>query len=69
MATQTQTLSKPEQDQTGEKKIQKFRELFADAPELGKKALENVIKELRSQALETPPPRIEKRRAGGQPLG
>jgi hypothetical protein len=67
-AMATQTLTKPEQDQ-GEKKIQKFRELFADAPELGKKALENVIKELRSQALETPPPPIESAGRVGSRLG
>jgi hypothetical protein len=67
-AMATQTLTKPEQDQ-GEKQIQKFRELFADAPELGKKALENVIKELRSQALETPPPPIESAGRVGSRLG
>src|SRR5215470_19161925 len=60
--------TEPEQDH-GEKKIQKFRELFADAPELGRKALENVIKELRSQALETPPPPIESAGRVGARLG
>jgi len=60
--------TEPEQDH-GEKKIQKFRELFADAPELGRKALENVIKELRSQALETPPPPIESAGRVGSRLG
>jgi len=49
MATTTAVPTEPEQDQTVEKKIQKFRELFADAPEIGKKALENALKELRSQ--------------------
>src|SRR5215510_9872371 len=34
------------------KKIEEFRTLFADAPELGKKALENVIAELKSQVSE-----------------
>jgi len=34
------------------KKIEEFRALFADAPELGKKALENVIAELKSQVSE-----------------
>ena len=42
MATQTQTLTRPEQDETIEKKIQQLRKLFADAPELGRTALENV---------------------------
>lgn len=49
----------PEQDHAAEKKIQQLRELFADAPELGKKALENVLHELKSDASETPPPPIE----------
>src|SRR5262245_4967845 len=39
-----------------EKKIQQFRELFADAPEIGRKALENALHELRSQASDLPPP-------------
>jgi hypothetical protein len=50
----TQTGS--EQDQSVEKKIQQFRELFADAPELGKKALENAVQVLRAQASDLPPP-------------
>ena len=51
-----QTLTRPEQDQALEKKLQQFRDLFADAPELGKKALENSIATLRSQASDPPPP-------------
>jgi len=51
-----QTLTQPEQDQALEKKLQQFRDLFADAPELGKKALENSIATLRSQASDPPPP-------------
>src|SRR5262249_13898106 len=46
----------PEQSQSLEKKIQQLRELFADAPELGKKALENALHELKSQASDLPPP-------------
>ena len=38
----TQTLTRPEADEA-EKKIQKLRELYADAPEVGRKALENLI--------------------------
>ena len=64
----TQTPAGPEQDQ-GEQMIQKFRELFADAPEVGRKALESVIKELRSQALETPPPPIQSAGRVGSRLG
>ena len=52
----TQTLTKPPQSQTVEQKIQQFRELFADAPEIGKKALENALSTLRSQASDPPPP-------------
>ena len=37
MATQAQTLTRPEQDETIEKKIQQLRKEFADAPELGKR--------------------------------
>ena len=37
-----------------EKKIAQFRELFADAPEVGKKAIENALRELKSQ-LQLPP--------------
>ncbi|MBV9572250.1 MAG: hypothetical protein JO056_13505 [Alphaproteobacteria bacterium] len=37
-------------------KIRQFRELFADAPEIGKQALENSINTLKSQASDPPPP-------------
>jgi hypothetical protein len=62
-------LTQPEQDQTGEKMIQKFRDLFADAPEIGKKALENVLHEIKSQVAETPPPPIESAGRVGARLG
>ena len=52
---QTQKATEAEQHQT-EQKIQQLRDLFADAPELGRKALENVMQTLRSQASEMPPP-------------
>ena len=66
MATQVETRS---QDvQTVEKKIQQFRELFADAPEIGKKALENALKELKSQTSDLPPP-IESAGRIGSRLG
>ncbi len=38
-----------------ENKIQQLRTLFADAPPIGKKALENALAELKSQASELPP--------------
>jgi hypothetical protein len=59
MDMQTHTLTPSEHKQAAEKKIQQLREIFADAPELGKKALENVLHELNSDASETPPPPIE----------
>jgi len=45
-----QTGSKPPVD--AQQTIEQFRALFADAPELGKKALESVIAELKSQVTE-----------------
>ena len=44
----TATASRPEADQTIEKKIQRLRELYADSP-VGKTALENSIPALREQ--------------------
>jgi len=54
MATPTQT--KPEQGPSTEQKIQMFRDLFADAPEIGKQALENSLATLKAQAGDPPPP-------------
>ena len=54
--------------QTNEQKIQQLRQLFADAPDLGKKALDNVLKELTSQVSEPPPP-IESAGRVGARLG
>jgi len=48
----TQTLTKPEQGQNAAKKIEELRELFAEAPEMAKKALENALPALMSQASE-----------------
>ena len=54
MATQTQTTapSGTEHALTGKEKVQQLRELFADAPEMAKTALENALTELMSQAAE-----------------
>jgi len=68
MQPQTQKAAEAEQRQAGEEKIQKLRDLFADAPELGKKALENVLRELTSQVSEPPPP-IESAGRVGARLG
>ena len=61
MATPTRTSTEPEPGQTVQEQIQELRELFADAPEVGKKALENVLGELTSQASE---PRSRMKSAG-----
>src|SRR5262245_50593182 len=53
MATQTPP---KEQDTTVEQKIQKLKELFADAPPIGQAALKNVLKEIASDASDMPPP-------------
>ena len=50
------------------RKVAQLRELFADAPELGKKALESALRELSSQASE-PPPAIESAGRVGARLG
>src|SRR4029077_16242553 len=43
MATPTATAETEQQDLTVEQKLQKMRELYADAPELGKAALKNGL--------------------------
>src|SRR6476619_2565689 len=43
MATVTQAPSKADQERAVEQKVQKLRELYADAPELGKVALEKGL--------------------------
>jgi len=45
----TKTLTKPEASEA-EKKIEKLRELYADAPEIGRVALENLIKGMKAKA-------------------
>jgi hypothetical protein len=49
MATQTTPVNAPEQDRVVEQKIQKLREAFADAPEMGRAALENGLTALRRE--------------------
>src|SRR5262245_9348908 len=45
--------------QGASEKVEQLRKLFADAPPLGKTALENVLHELRADSSETPPPPVE----------
>jgi hypothetical protein len=56
MATDVQTPSHTPQDPAVEDQIAQLRELFADAPEVGRTALERVLNELTSQASDPPPP-------------
>jgi len=46
MATQTATANRPKQDPAVAQKIQKLRDIYADGPEMGRVALENVLGEL-----------------------
>jgi hypothetical protein len=46
----TQTLTKAKQKQTAEDKIQQLRQLYADAPQFAKTALENTLRDLTSTA-------------------
>jgi hypothetical protein len=69
MSTQTVTSTKAEKEQAGTEKVRQLRELFADAPELGKKALENALREISSQVSKTPPPAIESAGRVGARLG
>jgi hypothetical protein len=69
MATDTRSATGAEPDETVEEKIQQLRELFADAPEVGKRALENVLGDLTSQASQSPPPPVESAGRAGVRLG
>ncbi len=54
MATQTKK-TESEQSSNIEQKVQKLRELYADASDIGKKALENVIRLVKSSTSATEP--------------
>src|SRR5215475_10971291 len=66
--TATKPLPGSEKEPSAEAKIQRLRDLFADAPQLGKTALENVLRDLISQAAEPPPP-VESAGRVGSRLG
>ena len=65
---QAQKAAAPAPDKAAQEKIAALRALFADAPEVGKTALENVLKELTSQVSDPPPP-IESAGRVGARLG
>src|SRR5512133_298328 len=54
---------------SAQQKIQELRELYADAPELSRRALENVLQELTDQVAQTPPPPVESAGRAGSRLG
>jgi hypothetical protein len=54
------------QDRTVEEQIAHLRELFADAPEVGKKALENSLEGLHARASNPPEPMVSAGRAGSR---
>jgi hypothetical protein len=72
----TTTMAPERTDNAGSKstsevpqKIQQLRELFADAPEVGKRALHNVLERLASDASAAPPPPVESAGRIGSRLG
>ena len=67
--TQTQMETGSKQPVNAQQKIQKLRELFADAPELGKKALENVLRDLTSDVSQGELPHVESAGRTGSRLG
>jgi hypothetical protein len=67
--TTTQTQKGSTQPVEAQQKIQELRELYADAPELSRRALENVIQELSQQVAQTPPPPVESAGRVGSRLG
>ena len=52
MATQTQSATEPKSGAVVEQTMRKLREVYADAPEMAKVALERALPALKSQALE-----------------
>jgi hypothetical protein len=69
MSTDVRAQTRPDQAPTVEEKIEHLRKLFADAPEVGKTALENVLNKLTSQATKTPPPPVVSAGRVGSRLG
>jgi len=66
---QPRTEAGPQPDGNVERKLQQLRELFADAPEVGRTALEAVLQRLTSDASTTPPPPVESAGRVGSRLG
>jgi len=58
MTIQAETATAPEPEQTVEQKIQKLRELYADAPEVGKQALQSALREGAASLVSEPQTRM-----------
>ena len=69
MNTQPQVKTGSTHSANVEKKIQMLRELFADAPPVGKTALQNVLQRLASDASKAPPPPVQSAGRVGSRLG
>ncbi len=69
MTTDVPAEPRADQARTVEEKIALLRRLFADAPEVGRTALENVLNRLSSDASQKPPPPVESAGRVGSRLG
>ena len=69
MTMQTETTAAPEPVQTVEQKIKRVRELYADAPEVGKQALENALREGAASWVSEPRTRMESAGRAGSRQG
>jgi hypothetical protein len=65
MATDTHPVTGTGQNASGEDKAAEMRALFADAPEVGKKALENLLAQL-AEHPSSPPPVVSAGRVGAR---
>jgi hypothetical protein len=66
MTTRAPTVTEARTDQNLDERIRQLRALFADAPEVGRKALDNVLAALTSDATAPPPPMESAGRSGSR---
>jgi hypothetical protein len=69
MTTDAPAETRPDEARSAAEKVEQLRELFADAPEVGRTALENVLRRLASDAAQKPPPPIGSAGRVGSRLG
>ena len=67
--TTADVMTRPEEGTPAEDRIKQLQELFADAPEVGKKALRNVLEQLSSQVSTKLPPAMESAGRVGSRIG